>query len=117
MIEIWGGKSTAKEIVAAITKDMYLGDLDCEALCARYDLELAAYPHSNVVKRGNSRKIYRPSRANLDKIQLLEVIVDSYMLKLFDPNYVALSLQTALLENGAKVPYHLGRERSIKLSE
>lgn len=109
MIKVWGGKATSKELMEAVTNNMDLSSLNIVDVCKRYNMELIAHPAPKKAQRGNSRKIYIASTTTNKEI--LVILVD-YMLKLYDPNYVVLSLQVTLLENGARAPFNLGKERS-----
>ena len=99
MVKIYTDNCTSDELLFDITLGLDLSELDINGVVESYDMYLIPFPLSDKAMRANSRGIYRSSKSTPH--ELLMVLID-YLRKLYDPNYILLSLTKAILDNGGK---------------
>jgi len=99
LIKIYTDSCTSDELLFDITLGLDLSELDINGVVESYDMHLIPFPLSDKAMRANSRGIYRSSKSSNHDILIILVV---YLRKLYDPNYILLSLTRALLDNGGK---------------
>lgn len=99
MIKIYTDHCTSDELLFDITLGLDFSNLDINGVVESYDMYLVPFPLSDKAMRANSRGIYRSSRSSHHEILLVLI---EYLRKLYNPNYILLSLTRVILEHGGK---------------
>ena len=99
MIKIYTEDTTSDALLFDITLGLDLSELDINGVVESYNMYLVPFPLSDKAMRANSRGIYRSSKSSNHEILMVLI---SYLRKLYDMNYIALSLTRTILEHGGK---------------